>query len=96
MHILHDCQAPSCMRLTTLHSWQPCGANACSAPLLFQGRQCTAHPATPPSCCRVTRVLWPPSRWGPLPPQPSLTRVVGKGGTLEFLQPPSREQDWWS
>ncbi|PRW56852.1 Mitochondrial inner membrane protease subunit 2 [Chlorella sorokiniana] len=45
---------------------------------------------------RVTRVLWPPSRWGTLPPQPSLTRVVGKGGTLEFLQPPSREQDWWS
>ncbi|KAI7837298.1 hypothetical protein COHA_008912 [Chlorella ohadii] len=45
---------------------------------------------------RVTRVLWPPSRWCVLPPQPSLTRVVGKGGTLEFLQPPSREQDWWS
>lgn len=47
-------------------------------------------------CCRVTHVLWPPSRWGALAPQPSLTRVVGKGGTLEFLQPPSREQDWWS
>lgn len=47
-------------------------------------------------CCRMTHVLWPPSRWGALPPQPSLTRVVGKGGTLEFLQPPSREQDWWS
>ncbi|KAL4445430.1 hypothetical protein ABPG77_011255 [Micractinium sp. CCAP 211/92] len=47
---------------------------------------------------RVSDVLWPPARWGALSPLPcpSGTHVVGKGGTLEFLHPPTNGDDWWS
>lgn len=47
---------------------------------------------------RVSRVLWPPARWGALQPRPtpSGTKVVGRAGSLEFLHPPSGEDDYWS
>lgn len=44
---------------------------------------------------RVSHVLWPPVRWGRLASQPcpSCTRVVGMGGSLEFLHPPAEQDD---
>lgn len=92
----------SCARLPALLPQPPpqgnCWVEADSGAKAAGGDSLVSWGAVPLALVegRVSHVLWPPARWGRLPPRPSASRVVGKASSLEFLHPPAAEHDWWS